>query len=149
VVALKGESNCVGWFSRKPTTTPGAGLPLIVILPDTVASAFFLAGPVWECARWQNAVQQSSRAGMIAKAGRFIVCLSKRERTNPKLSLALGQLPYTFNQSLDLFIAGVACATDAHQTFRLQAETIYHRLRIKIAVRNEQTEVGQTARDFG
>src|SRR5882724_3872552 len=54
---------------------PAAGLSLIVILPETVASEFFLARPAWECARWQNPMQQSRTAGMIAKARRFMVYL--------------------------------------------------------------------------
>jgi hypothetical protein len=37
----------------------------------------------------------------------------------PELNL-LSNLPHPFNQSINFFIARVGCATNTHQTFRLQ-----------------------------
>src|ERR1041385_2794123 len=54
-------------------------------------------------------------------------------------SSTLRNLLHGFDQSLNFFIAGVASTSNAHQTFRLQAQSIDHCPGIEISVRNEQT----------
>src|ERR1051325_6127503 len=62
--------------------------------------------------------------------------------------LAIGDFFYCFNQPLDLFIARVTRAADAHQAFRLQTQSIDDRLGVKITMRNKQATIRKAPRHF-
>ena len=83
---------------------------------------------------------------MIAKARRFMVYLSSGKGTPnaPRQQVCYCHVRWAMSRTASINRSTssslrVARATDAHQSFRLQAETIYDCLCIEIPVRNEQT----------